>query len=153
MSTCNRLDLKSLRSQPITPKNLPNQWSTSVPLGFGDIRASPPCCVKGSWLALWRGLGEKTCPTPLHKHGLDCQGSSNFPFHSLSLLRPHSGFFLASATCVKAYRKYCWHLFYMKSKEATNEREYRNKKKLIASLEPFKGLFESLPLCSMVEML
>ena len=29
----------------------------------------------------WR----KTCPTPLHKRGLDCQGSSNFPLHSLSL--------------------------------------------------------------------
>ena len=42
--------------------------------------------VKGTWhqvpsMRPWRN----TCPTPLHKRGLDCQGSSNFPFHSLSL--------------------------------------------------------------------
>ena len=28
---------------------------------FG-LRASPPCRVKGSWQALWRGLGEKSAP-------------------------------------------------------------------------------------------
>ena len=26
MSTCNRLDLQTLGSQPIVPKNLPNRW-------------------------------------------------------------------------------------------------------------------------------
>ena len=26
MSTCNRLDLQTLGSQPIMPKNLPDQW-------------------------------------------------------------------------------------------------------------------------------
>ena len=26
MSTCNRLDLQTLESQPIMPKNLPNHW-------------------------------------------------------------------------------------------------------------------------------
>ena len=46
-----------------------------------------PAALKGLGLLAspltrpWR----KTCPTPLHKRGLDCQGSSNFPFHSLSL--------------------------------------------------------------------
>jgi hypothetical protein len=35
-----------------------------------SVRASPPCRVKGSWQALWRGLGEK-----LSRHS--CQGSSN----------------------------------------------------------------------------
>ena len=51
------------------------------PLAF---RASPPCRVKGSWQALWRGLGEKTCPTPLPSHSSNCQGSSNFRLHSPS---------------------------------------------------------------------
>jgi hypothetical protein len=27
MSTCNRLDLQTLGSQPVMPKNLPNHWS------------------------------------------------------------------------------------------------------------------------------
>jgi hypothetical protein len=27
MSTCNRLDLQTLGSQPIMPKNLPEHWS------------------------------------------------------------------------------------------------------------------------------
>ena len=26
MSTCNRLELQTLGSQPVMPKNLPNQW-------------------------------------------------------------------------------------------------------------------------------
>ena len=29
MSTCNRLDLQTLGSQPIMPKNLPDHWCTS----------------------------------------------------------------------------------------------------------------------------
>jgi hypothetical protein len=36
------------------------------------VRASPPCRVKGSWQALWRGFGENlTHPS--------CPGSSNLP--------------------------------------------------------------------------
>jgi hypothetical protein len=27
MSTCNRLDLQTLGSQPVMPKNLPDHWS------------------------------------------------------------------------------------------------------------------------------
>ena len=27
MSTCNRLDLQTLGSQPVMPKNLPNHWN------------------------------------------------------------------------------------------------------------------------------
>ena len=30
MSTCNRLDLQTLGSQPLVPKNLPDHWSTSA---------------------------------------------------------------------------------------------------------------------------
>jgi hypothetical protein len=30
MSTCNRLDLQTLVSQPIVPKNLPKHWSRMV---------------------------------------------------------------------------------------------------------------------------
>ena len=28
MSTCNQLDLQTLRSQPVMPKNLPAHWRT-----------------------------------------------------------------------------------------------------------------------------
>ena len=49
------------------------------------LRASPPCRVKGTMHTPLTRPWRKTCPTPLHKCGLDCQGSSNFPFHSLSL--------------------------------------------------------------------
>ena len=30
MPTCNRLDLQTLGSQPIVPKNLPDQWCGGV---------------------------------------------------------------------------------------------------------------------------
>ena len=91
------------------------------------LRASPPCRVKGSWQALWRGALQKNklhpSPIPLFK----VPGLFKLPApltilagESCSLLRPYSGLFLASATCVKAYMKYSWHLFYMKSEETAN---------------------------------
>jgi hypothetical protein len=52
MSTCNRLDLQTLGSQPIKPKNLPDHWSPHFHLkatneqtrSFGE---------KGLWERLW----------------------------------------------------------------------------------------------------
>ena len=35
MSTCNRLDLQTLGSQPVMPKNLPNHWSNFMVHGQG----------------------------------------------------------------------------------------------------------------------
>ena len=40
MSTCNRLDLQTLGSQPIMPKNLPNHWFEWAP-----IRTSRRWCI------------------------------------------------------------------------------------------------------------
>ena len=85
---------------------------------FGkSLRASPPCRVKGSWQALWRGLAEKQAP-PLSNPALQTARAFKLPApltilagESCSLLRPYSGLFLDSTTRVKAYRKYSWHLF------------------------------------------
>ena len=53
----------------------------------------------------WR----KTCSTPLQSRPSNCQGLFKLPApltilasERCSLLRPHSGFFLVSSTCVKA---------------------------------------------------
>ena len=47
MSTCNQLDLQTLESQPIMPKNLPNHWPVlkkkKPPVVMGPhIRVPPP---------------------------------------------------------------------------------------------------------------
>ena len=67
-----------------------------------DMRASPPCCVKGTWQALRRGLGEKPAPplsnpAALIVRALQTSGSTHYPRGwALLLLHPHSG---ASSTC------------------------------------------------------
>ena len=60
-------------------------------------------------------------------------------------LRPHSGFFLASATYVKAYRKYSCHLFYMKSQEATNGGGMPRKENWLQAWSPSKGFSRACP--------
>ena len=39
MWTCNRLDLETLGSQPVLPKNLPNHWFEWVSIHFRSICA------------------------------------------------------------------------------------------------------------------
>ena len=39
MSTCNRLDLQTLGSQPIISKNLPDHWSTTLHIVAGHKNA------------------------------------------------------------------------------------------------------------------
>ena len=72
------------------------------------VRASPPCRVKGSWQALWRGLAKNMPhPSPILLFKQPRLFKLPAPLTILaiercSLLRPNSGFFLASPTCVKA---------------------------------------------------
>ena len=71
------------------------------------LRASPPCRVRGSWQALWRGLGEKTAPplsnpAALIAMALQTSSSTHYPRGwALFLMRPHFG---ASSTCNSANR-------------------------------------------------
>ena len=62
-----------------------------------EVRASPPIRVKGSWQALWRGLGGKSAPPLLPglftlARALQTSGSTHYHRGwALLLLRPHSG--------------------------------------------------------------
>ena len=73
MSTCNRLDLQTLRSQPIMPKNLPDHWlepdGKSGVIGAWEASLSDDWCadpVSASAIArkvdrLWQALGCSCC--------------------------------------------------------------------------------------------
>jgi hypothetical protein len=41
MSTCNRLDLQTLGSLPVMPKNLPDHWSRDIALDNSGLGVAP----------------------------------------------------------------------------------------------------------------
>jgi len=43
MSTCNRLDLQTLGSQPIVPKNLPDHWSDTNGITMLPLQSDETC--------------------------------------------------------------------------------------------------------------
>ena len=61
MSTCNRLDFQTLGSQPVMPKNLPDQWLPEIWRTYltteGDPvqLPSPPCLqvLNYIWLSIF----------------------------------------------------------------------------------------------------
>jgi hypothetical protein len=50
MSTCSRLDLQTLGSQPIMPKNLPDHWTRKLPksLPMNTTDSNSPICTHRS---------------------------------------------------------------------------------------------------------
>ena len=71
MSTCNRLNLKTVGSQPIMPKNLPNHCP------WGNCQASIPQTTLPPYLT----------PTP---HGLSKCGITSYTAHLLPILQIYS---------------------------------------------------------------
>jgi hypothetical protein len=99
MSTCNRLDLQTLGSQPIVPKNLPNQWTPTQMVLEPSIRQTKPDETKRKQNSSWK---EASGVEPLtYRTAADCSttelylptcqhSSGPWPLDSVSPVSPRN---------------------------------------------------------------